>query len=57
MTYKIFSVLFAVFLGLFLLSALMVLTNALNMWLVLIVSLPLCIVCYVAKAIAKKREA
>lgn len=57
MTYKIFSVLFAVFLGLFLLSALMVLTNALNMWLVLIVSLPLCIVCYAGKRLAKKREA
>ena len=42
------------FFTIFILSAILVLTNTLNMWLVGIVSLSISIICYIIKVIKKK---
>ncbi|MBO5142931.1 MAG: hypothetical protein J6C46_08115 [Clostridia bacterium] len=51
---KILYTIGVAFFTIFILSAILVLTNTLNMWLVGIVSLSISIICYIIKVIKKK---
>ena len=51
---KILYTISVAFFTIFILSAILVLTNTLNMWLVGIVSLSISIICYIIKVIKKK---
>ena len=51
---KILYTIGVAFFTIFILSATLVLTNTLNMWLVGIVSLSISIICYIIKVIKKK---
>ena len=54
---KILYTIYLVFSGIFILSAILIITNTLNMWLVGIVSLLICINCYISiKTIKSKRD-
>ena len=51
---KILYTICVAFFTIFILSAILVFTNTLNMWLVGIVSLSISIICYIIKVIKKK---
>ena len=53
---KLLYILCIAFFILFLLSAILVLTNTLNMWLVGIVSLSISIICYIIIKVIKKKS-
>ena len=53
---KILYTIGVAFFTIFILSAILVLTNTLNMWLVGIVSLSICIICYIIIKVKKKKS-
>lgn len=53
---KILYTIGVAFFAIFILSAILVLTNTLNMWLVGIVSLSISIICFVISGIIKKKS-
>ena len=53
---KVLYIICVVFFTIFILSAILVLTNTLNMWLVGIVSLSISIICYIIIKVIKKKS-